>query len=177
MRAAARLAGHYRRDLIKERDAALAAVLAALDGVDDPDTFPYLGAALTTVGIGRQVSLADVYLALALTVARREPVPVLGLLPSAYADPARLETAFSTALETYDDPAPAVTRIVSAETTGAGRESLTEGMTRRRVGWTRHTGGNACPLCTSLADGSVLPPDVAMVDHPGCACVAEIVSD
>ncbi len=175
MRPSERLAGHYRADVIAERDAALAAVLGALDEVDDPDTFPYLGAALTTVVVNRQVALADSYLALVLTVLRREAVPALGL--SAIADTARLETAFGTALATYDDPRGSVGRIVTAETTGAGRDALAEGMTRHRVGWTRHTGGNPCPLCTSLADGSVLPPDVAMVDHPGCACVAEIVSD
>lgn len=175
MRPSERLAGHYRHDVIAERDAALAAVLAALDEVDDPDHFPYLAGALTTVGIGRQVALADSYLALVLTVLRREAVPALGLLPIGDTD--RLEAAFGTALESYDDPRSSVARIVSAETTGAGRDALTEGMTRRRVGWTRHTGGNACPLCTSLADGSVLPPSVPMVDHPGCACVAEIVSE
>ncbi len=175
MSAAARLAGHYRHDLIAERDVALAAVLAALDEVDDPDTFPYLAGALTTVGIGRQVALADSYLALVLTVLRLEAVPALGLLSIDNTD--RLESAFGTALDTYDDPRSSVARIVTAETTGAGRDALTEGMTRHKVGWTRHTGGNACPLCTELADGSVLPPDVPMVDHPGCACVAEIVSD
>jgi len=175
VRPSERLAGHYRADVMAERDAALAAVLAALDEVDDPDTFPYLGGALTTVGIGRQVALADSYLALVLTVLRREAVPALGL--SATADTDRLELAFAAALELYDDPRPSVARIVTAETTGAGRDALAEGMTRRRVGWTRHTGPSPCPLCTELADGSVLPPDVPMAGHPGCACVAEIVSD
>lgn len=175
MRPSERLAGHYRADLIAARDETLAGVLTTLDEVEDPDHFPYLAALATTAGIGAQVALADSYLALVLTVLRREAVPALGL--SATADTDRLEAAFGTALETYDDPAPAVTRIVTAETTGAGRDALADGMTRHKVGWTRHTGGNACPLCTSLADGSVLPPSVAMVDHPGCACVAEIVSE
>lgn len=102
-------------------------------------------------------------------------MPALGL--SATADTDRLELAFATALDTYDDPRSSVGRIVTAETTGSGRTALAESMTRRWVGWTRHTGGNACPRCTSLADGSVLPPSVPMTDHPGCACVAEIVED
>jgi len=60
----------------------------------------------------------------------------------------------------------------------AGREAYSAAMRSHGVGgWTRQlTSDNPCPLCLDLADGTVLSPDVPMVDHPGCSCTAAPVS-
>ena len=59
----------------------------------------------------------------------------------------------------------------------AGRQAYQEGLQGHGVErWTRQTSSdNPCPLCTDLADGTVLSVDQEMIDHPGCSCVAEPV--
>lgn len=54
----------------------------------------------------------------------------------------------------------------------AGADGMSEAMalTGRIEGWTRQTNGDTCPVCTSLANGAVLPPGARMVRHPGCDC-------
>lgn len=59
----------------------------------------------------------------------------------------------------------------------AGANGMSEAMdlTRRIEGWTRNTQGDNCDDCTSLADGTVLPPGARMVRHPGCDCTQQPV--
>lgn len=56
----------------------------------------------------------------------------------------------------------------------AGRYGFGEAMRAHQVdGWTRTlVSDDPCPLCTDLADGTVLSADQDMIDHPGCSCIA-----
>lgn len=173
---AALLAGRYRTGVIDRRATTVSAVLAAFAGTLTLGEFPAVAAAVTAAGMAHQVTFAEQYLALVLTVESRRLIPAVGLLPSTYIDPARLAAAYTSALDLYADPVPSLMRITGAETTDTGRAALSDGMAARDVGWTRHTGGTPCPLCASLDDGSILPPSVPMTTHPGCGCVAEIVT-
>lgn len=135
--------------------------------------------------------LADLALAAALTAALGVPVPPLGLGPDP-SDRTRLRGSLGTllargrdlALPGADetDRAVAVGRMVRrlgrAEPLDAGRRAYTAGMRQRPevIGWARVTGPDPCPLCRSLDDGSVLPPEVPMAHHPGCSCVAQPVT-
>lgn len=63
-------------------------------------------------------------------------------------------------------------KIAAHEVAEAGRRALVDAMDRTPavVGWTRSLNGPACPVCTALADGTVLPTTEPMTDHPGCGC-------
>ena len=63
-------------------------------------------------------------------------------------------------------------RLAANTCRDAGADGMSEAMelTRRIEGWTRDTQGDNCDDCTSLADGSVMPPGARMVRHPGCDC-------
>jgi hypothetical protein len=68
-----------------------------------------------------------------------------------------------------------VGRVGYSEPTKAGRRAYREAMVAHRdevVGWRRKAQPGACPLCRSLADGSVLPVEQLPADHPNCSCVA-----
>jgi hypothetical protein len=67
-------------------------------------------------------------------------------------------------------------RLARAEPLAAGQAALTQAMSAQGVdGWVRVTGPDPCPLCQSWADGVVRSPTVAMLNHVGCACVAQPV--
>ncbi len=114
------LARNYRLELRERRDRTVDNVLALHDDIAD-GAFPYAAAVTTGLGIADQVTLADAYLALVLTLTRPRYVSALGLLPTRYVDTDRLEQAFRTALDRYiDDPRPAITRIAAAVDRRAG---------------------------------------------------------
>lgn len=135
--------------------------------------------------------LGDLALTAALTTALGVPVPALGLSPDP-SDRTRLRGSLGTLLARgrdlvlpgADDTDRAVAvgrmlrRLGRAEPLDAGRRAYAAGMRQRPevIGWTRVTGPDPCPLCRSLDDGSVLPPEVPMAHHPGCACVAQPVT-
>ena len=157
------------------------AALAALATVP-ASVAPEVLAALVVRYAARSASLADLSLAAALTVARRRPVPALGL--ASQVDPARLREAFATVLADPSAPTPVdtlepdvrplydqaaqvsteqartflldrarVRRIARAETFDAGQAAYGEAMRRRDVpGWRRRANPGACPGCRRFAD-------------------------
>jgi hypothetical protein len=121
----------------------------------------------------RAVTLADAALSATMTLGRRVAVPHLGLsLPPT--EPDRLSKAVQTTLTGESgDFAVRFTRLARAEPLTTGRRAFQEGMAEHGVeGWTRKASLTACALCRGLADGSVIPINRQMIDHPGCTCVA-----
>lgn len=69
----------------------------------------------------------------------------------------------------------AATRCANTEVMDACRSGLQRAMSgvREVVGWRRAYGGDACPVCLALADGTVSTPDRLPDTHPACRCIAE----
>jgi hypothetical protein len=94
-------------------------------------------------------------------------------------DDERLVVSFTTLLDRIAEDPPEVarakvSRIAMGEPLDSGRLGLRQAMAahpRLVVGWTRRARPDACELCRALADGTVLPPEHRMYDHPGCNCV------
>ncbi len=155
------------------RTAALTLLSAWAMGEVSPEEL----AALTTTVIlranARAVVLADLGLTSLLSALTRSPVPHLGLvLPASEVE--RVTTSVQTTLAgDVEDYAVRLGRLATAEPLQTGRRAFHEAMEVQGVqGWTRKANPNACQLCKSLADGSVIPIRKSMVDHPGCNCVA-----
>lgn len=155
---------------------ALVAAWAAKELV--PAELAALTAAAVARANARAVLLADLGLAATLSRLRRIPVPHLGMaLPLSEGD--RVAQAISTTLEGDEqDYGIRLGRLAKAEPLETGRQAFQEGMAVQGVqGWTRKAQPDACQLCKSLADGSVIPISKKIIDHPGCACTAVPVED
>lgn len=154
---------------------ALALFAAWQAGELSDDEFAAALAILVTGANARAVTVADLSLAAAVTVALRRPVPPLGLLPAA-SDPARLVKASTTLLRTLDttpDPPARVARLARAESLTTAARAYSEGIARSEhvTGWTRGLSGKACQLCQWWGrDGRVWPADHPMPTHKGCSC-------
>ena len=121
------------------------------------------------------VTVADLSLAAAVTLALRRPVAPLGLLPPP-GEPARLARASTTLLrfvETTPDPPARVARLARAEPLATAARAYSEGIARSEhvTGWTRGLSGSACQLCRWWhRDGRVWPAGHRMPTHKGCSC-------
>ncbi len=181
--------------LLRYRDRALrlagsseSAVLALWSryeaGQLDEAQFRDLAAAVIAAHNARATTLADLALAAVLSAELGKLTPALGLLQSADDRP-RLAAALGTLLDragSLELPGAAaaersaaeramVVRIARSEPLDAAQVTFQRGMQRRRVpGWTRGTGPKPCPLCSSLADGTVMSPSTRMARHKGCSC-------
>ena len=62
-------------------------------------------------------------------------------------------------------------RLARNEPLERGSEAFAAALVASRVGWTRATGPDACPLCETWDDGQVRPAYVSMPRHPNCSCV------
>lgn len=167
----------YQEQTQANATAARTAVLTLLAAHEMGEISPDELAALTTTTVlranSRAVVLADLGLTGLLSAMRRVAVPHLGLtLPASERD--RLDKAVITTLAgRQEDYAHRLGRLASAEPLETGRQAWHEAMAVHGVKtWTRKARSGACELCTSLADGTVLPVSTRMADHPGCGCVA-----
>ncbi|MGY1680718.1 hypothetical protein [Geodermatophilus sp. SYSU D01176] len=150
-------------------------------------------AVLVATANAQAVTVADLSLAAAVTVALGVPVAPLGLLPTP-GEPERLVRASRTLLEAVevssDLPAPVartelatpagqpdlsarVARLARAEPLTTAARAYSEGMARSPhvTGWKRGLSANACQLCRWWhRDGRVWPADHKMPVHKGCSC-------
>ena len=157
---------------VAARTVASVAVLWAVRPV--PAVFAPAAGLVVAAGNARATALSD------LALAEWLDATPLGLTPPV-GDVERLTGAFATILDTTgpdDDPVGRLDRLATAEPLAAAQSSWSEGLRGHGVdGWTRVTGGEPCPVCEDLADGSTFPPSVDMVvPHPTCCCVAEPVT-
>lgn len=172
----------YAEETQANATAAQATVLALVATYAAKELVPAELAALTAATVARAnaraVLLADLGLAATLSRLRRGPVPHLGLtLPLSERD--RIAEAISTTLDGDEaEYGIRLGRLANAEPLETGRQAFHEGMAVQGVqGWTRQAQPDACQLCKSLADGSVVPINKKIIDHPGCACRAVPVED
>lgn len=131
----------------------------------------------------RAVGLADLAIATHLTRQLRRDVLPLGLVREGD-DTGRLTVATTTVMTAQiadaDTPEALIAsqskrlaRLARAEPLNAGQDAVHAALQGRKDlvrGWTRSTGKAPCPLCQSLADGTVLPVDAPMARHTGCSC-------
>lgn len=151
------------RDRLGELGDETAARVESLRDQLDGDELVAVAAAVIMLGKAKTSALADATLAALLG---RGP---LGLAPDPSEEP-RLRLAVLT-VEVEEDDRVRLARLGRSETLSGAQEAWGEGLRRHRVaGWTRGTFGG-CPVCTGLADGTILGPDTAMYRHPGCRCV------
>ncbi len=167
----------YQSETEANAQAARAAVLTLVSALAAAEVsrgeFAALSAATILRANARAVVLADLGLAALLSALRRVPVPHLGMtLPQTERE--RVAKAVETTLSGEGQDYPVrFGRLANAEPLETGRRAFHEGMRERGVeGWTRRARPDACALCRSLADGSVIPIRKSMVDHRGCGCVA-----
>jgi hypothetical protein len=110
------------------------------------------------------------YVATAGLLVRGAPVDLtrLDLVDDWTFDMERLARAARTA---SDHGRPAVIRLARSEPLRAGQLAVSRAMERARLGWTRVAGAGACPICSALADGTVLAATTPMArPHPTCSC-------
>ena len=155
-----------------------AQVVAAFEQYDagklDEAAFVALVAAYVAAANNQAASLADLSLALTLTVAMAEPVVPMGLTPPA-GDAERLYRAAKTLvarLPDSPDPRARVARLGRAEPLRPLRGSTPRhAASEVTTGWVRGVDGDPCQLCTWWErDGRVWPKDHTMPTHPGCSC-------
>lgn len=159
------VAERYRQRTRSHADRTAGAVLAAFNALGPDEYVPPVVAVLVTARL-RAAGYAAAYVDLMALV--RGQVTATDATPAV--DPERLTRAARTAGALG---AGSVTRLGRSEPLRAGQDALSQGIKANPAveGWTRHTGGNACPVCTALA-GPVLPAAVPMVNpHPTCSCV------
>ena len=129
--------------------------------------FLAVAAAYLTAAGNQGTALADVALAVWLSVELGEAVPVLGLLPRQVDH--RPELATIAALVGID-LAQRFATYARATTLATAQDAYGQAMTVRGVpGWTRVLNAGACELCQDLA-GDALPGDAPMYHHKGCGC-------
>ncbi len=138
------------------------------------DEFVEMVAVVIERSNARAVSLADLALAAAITVALRRAVPTLGLSPRGERD--RLRKAAGTlvaVLPTTADPVARVARLGRAEPLTTAQRAYSEGVARSPhvAGWTRGLSGKPCQLCQWWhRGGKVWPKSHPMPTHKGCTC-------
>lgn len=153
----------------------LAAYTAFTDGDLTEDEFVAVVAAIIAKANARAVAIADLSLAATLMLRLRRPVAALGLTPPK-GDAQRLAKAATTlvaALDATPDPLARVARLGRSEPLEAAARAYSAGIRQNPdvTGWTRGVSGNACELCTWLAqDGATFPDSVEMNTHTGCTC-------
>jgi hypothetical protein len=158
-----------RQRAIQIAEATKLRTLALFDTIDDLDEFASVAQLAIMAGVTKSWTLADLGIAQAIG---RLP---LGLVPAPTVTH-RVEVALRTLIR-VEEPRIRIGRMAHAIPLSEWRSGRTEAMVRQEVrGWTRATGPDPCPLCTSLADGAVLPPDAQMIEHPGCSCVQQVVA-
>lgn len=132
--------------------------------------------ALVATGQRQAATRADRFLADYLTIELGEGRTVVGVDPDDYTRTDKTVRAIRTAAALHTGPRLTVVRrqIVENEILWSARTAQRDAMTATPEvdGWRRLTDADPCPMCRGLADGSVLPPEVDMVAHPSCACVA-----
>lgn len=140
--------------------------------------FDALLAALVAQANGRAVTIADLSLAAAVTVALGRPVPPQGLIPPD-GDQERLTKASATLRGTDGDDtdtAGRVGRLGRSEPLTTAQTAFGVAMASSPVvaGWTRGLSGDPCELCISWAEGGrTFPANAEMATHKGCTCVAQ----
>jgi hypothetical protein len=169
----------YQRATQRLADSSGRALSASYDALTRGDLseqeFLDLGAGQLTAANAKATAMADDAVASYWSAVRGEPTPTLGL----GVEPGTTKRLHNGIKVTIRRPNPPmrVARIGRAEPLDAGQRASLRAMRAHRVGgWTRVTTGEACPLCTGLADGSVYPPTTSMITHPGCDCIAEPVT-
>lgn len=167
------------------------AVLSRPDGEENVNAFAMMAAYVTDQNRVSAVALSAGWLADYATLLTGRPVLAANLNPAGYRGLLRLSAVYREATiaerrlaveaaeadikDRYAREAIArrqARRIAAHEVAEAGRRALVDAMhqTPDVIGWTRSLNGPACPICTALADGTVLPTTTPMTDHPGCGC-------
>lgn len=159
------VAERYRQRTRRHADRTAGALVAAFDALGPDGYVPSAVVVLVTATLraqGYAVAYVDLMALVKGIVTATDAAPMV--------DPERLARAARTAGALGVG---SVTRLGRSEPLRAAQDALSAGIKANPAveGWTRHTGGNACPVCTALA-GPVLPASVPMVHpHPTCACV------
>lgn len=169
----------YRETLHELADATEAQVVAAYEQYEqgnlDEAAFVALVAAFVAAANNQAAALADLSLALSLTVALEAVVVPMGLTPPD-GDAERLTRAAKTLVDRLPgtpDPRARVGRLGRAEPlrTAAGVYSKGIAASEVTTGWVRGRDADPCQLCTWWwREGRVWPKDHPMPTHPGCSC-------
>lgn len=169
------LAWAYRLQLIGLRDNAANAIARLLTIDIDHGTRVEAAAAAVATAQSLAATTADRFLADIYVVAQGDPRPPLGLNPEQYRNPGKLRDAYATILTRPREEWFTAARLVAqTEPMWSARTALRDAMTEQGTpGWTRLADADPCPLCRSLADGTVLPAHADMKQHPGCSCVQQ----
>ena len=158
------MAERYRVLVRSHADTTAALVLAALASLALPLFVPFAMARII-VANRRAMVMAHRYLTTARYVTHQEAIPLPVTLPD---EGPRITKAVTTATDLGRG---SVERLARSEPLRAGQRALSQAVAVTGQGWVRHAGRNACRVCIGLADGIVLPADVAMVvPHPSCSC-------
>lgn len=158
------IAERYRLAVRSHADITAGLVLAALGTLALPLFIPFAVARIV-VANRRAMVMAHRYLTTARYVIHQEAIPLPVTLPE---EAPRITKAVTTAADLGRG---SVERLARSEPLRAGQRALSEAVAVTGQEWTRHAGRNACAVCIGLADGIVLPADVAMVvPHPSCSC-------
>lgn len=168
------LFAQYHRRPQSEADRATAAAVAVFDHDPDPEIAVPVIMNIVIGSTRRQSARADRFLADFITIKTEFRPNLLGI--DTTPPPNRIAAALRTALDRAEEQARStIRRIAHHESAQAGRDALTQAMRRSPQvrGWTRVSTASACNLCASLTDGKVIGLAIAMVDHPGCACVQQ----
>lgn len=147
--------------------------------------FVELAAAVIARHRQRAVSTADLAMAVQLSRLLGEQIPPL-TVPPREGEQSRLRKAVSTVLaerivtaadeaDLAESQAARLSRLARSEPLEGAQETMQVALRQRDLRWTRATGADPCPLCTSLDDGTTLPASVPMATHPGCSCVQQPV--
>lgn len=163
------LAERYRLLVRAHADSTAFLVLAGLGTLVLPVFIPFAVARIV-IANRRAGVVANQYLTTARYVARLAPLPLPVVVPD---DAERITKAVTTAADLGRG---SVERLARSEPLQAGQRALSAAMATTKLGWTRHAGEGACRICMNLADGLVVPADVAMiVPHPSCSCTQRLV--
>jgi hypothetical protein len=162
---ALRLAETHRAQTRAEADATAAEVVAAFDALGA--RFVAIGARTIGVANARATVQGVRYVVTSAVLVHGQVDPTtLHIGPMNDLD--RLARACRTAAEIGRA---SVERLARSEPLQAGQRAVSAAMRSARMGWTRLAGAGACPICTALADGTVLSASTPMVvPHPSCSC-------
>lgn len=163
-----------------------AAVLALWDSNITEDQFVTLAAAEIARRNARAVTLADLAVALSVTIQSGRPVAPIGL--PIIDHQARLRDALRTVIhediayiesasEKLASTAARLGRLARAEPARVAQSAMHQAMGRHPSvgGWVRGLSAKPCGLCRSWADGVVRSNHISMNRHTGCSCVPQPV--
>ncbi|QIX27506.1 hypothetical protein ncot_13475 [Nocardioides sp. JQ2195] len=156
----------------------LAAYAAFLAGRMNAEAFVAILAAYIAAGNVKAYSLADLSLAMSLSVELGTPVAALGVSPPAD-DADRLAKAAHTLLAVDELATARVGRLARSEPLEAAARAYSAAMNKSPhvAGWVRNVSGGACQLCTWWwREGQVWPADHEMPTHKGCTCTPQPVT-